>query len=65
MSFRNYRLQSTCLCKCLNCHVSVHPKTVNMLNGQKHCCNLHDSSYMNFFIIQGKFQSEKFVLIDI
>ena len=42
MSFWNYRLLNTCLCKCLKSHVSLHPRTVNMLRGPKHCCNLQD-----------------------
>ena len=36
MSFRNYRLLNTCLCKCLKSHVSVHPRIVNMLKDPKH-----------------------------
>ena len=35
MSFRNYRLQITCLSKYLLSHVSVHPRTVNILKGLK------------------------------
>ena len=45
MSFRNYRLPNTCFCKCIKGHVPVHPRTVNMLMGPKHCCNLHDNSF--------------------
>ena len=49
MPFRKYRLQNTCLRKCLKSHVSVHPRTVNMLNRLKFCCNLHGSSFINQF----------------
>ena len=54
MSLQNYRLRNTCLCKCLKSHVSVHPRTVNMLKGVKHCFNLHDSSFMSFVHDSGK-----------
>ena len=47
MLFQNYRLRSTCLCKCLKSDVSVHPGTVNMLKGPKHCCNLRDNSFIS------------------
>ena len=48
MSFRYYRLRNRCLYKCLKSHICVHPKTVNMLKGPKHDCNLHDSSFISF-----------------
>ena len=44
MLFRSYRRQKTWLCNCLKRYVSAQPRTVNMLNGPKKCCNLHDSS---------------------
>ena len=35
MYFRSYRRRNAWLCKCLKSHVSVHPRTVNWLNGPK------------------------------
>ena len=54
MSFQNYRLQSTCLCKCLKSHVSVHPRKVNILKDPKRCFNLHDSSFIRFLHQSGE-----------
>ena len=47
MSFWNYGLRDTGLCKCLKSHVSLHPRKVNILKVSKHFCNLHDSSFIN------------------
>ena len=47
MSFGNYKLQNTCLCKSLK-HLSVQPRTVNMLKSPKDCCNMDDSSFITF-----------------
>ena len=54
MSYRNYRLRNTCLCKCLKSHISVHPRSVNMLKGPKKGSNLHDSSFISFVYHSGK-----------
>ena len=43
MHFQNYCLRNTCLRKCLKNDVLVQPRTVNMLQGRKNCCNLHGS----------------------
>ena len=48
MTFRNYRLPNTRLCKYLESHASVDPGTVNMLKDPKHCRNVHDSSFISF-----------------
>ena len=40
MSFRNYRLRNTKLCKCLKTHVLLHPKTLIS-------CNLRASSFIS------------------
>ena len=54
MSFLNYRLQNTYLFKCLKSHVSVHPRKVNILNGPKHCCIMHDNSFISLVNHSGK-----------
>ena len=54
MPFGNYRLRNTCLCKCLKCHVTVYPRTVNILKGANHYCNLHDSSFISFSHYSGR-----------
>ena len=54
MSFPNHRPPNKCLCKSLKSHVSVHRRTVNMLKRPKHCCNLHDSSFIDFVYHFGK-----------
>ena len=59
MSFRNYRLRNTCFCKCLKSHVSAHPRTINMLKGPKHCCNLHDNSFISLVDHSVKFSVGK------
>ena len=65
MSFRNYRLQNMCLCKCRKSHLSVHRRTGNMLKGPKHSCNLHDCTLSPLFVAMGKFESEKVFLSNI
>ena len=40
--FPNYGLQKTLLDICLKSPVSEDPLTDNMVNGNKHCCNLND-----------------------
>ena len=35
-------------------HVSVDPRTANMLKRLKHCCNLHGSSFITFVHHSGK-----------
>ena len=50
MCFRNYRLRKTWLDKCLKMSVSEDVSR-NLLNGVKHCLNLH-SSTINIFIDQ-------------
>ena len=54
MSFGNYTLRNTCLCKCIKSHVSVHPRPVNMLNGPKHGCNMCASSFISLVDPSGK-----------
>ena len=44
--------------KCLKSPVSEHPSKVNMLKGPKHCLNLGDSSFIDFFITLGKTELE-------
>ena len=48
MYFRNYRLGKTELEKCLKNPASEYPSTNNMVNGQKHCCNLDDGTFIIF-----------------
>ena len=45
MYFRNYRLQKTWLGKCLKVLVSEDLSKSNMLNGIKHCPNLHSNTF--------------------
>ena len=40
-----------CLWKCLKSQFSVHPRTVNILNRPKHCCNIHDGSVIYTAVI--------------
>ena len=49
MYSRNYRLSKTLLGHSLKSAVSEHSSTVNMLKGQKHCQNLHKSTFVIFF----------------
>ena len=49
MYFQNYGLRKRWLCKCLKMLVSEDVSTSNMLNGSKHCLNLHSSTF-NIFI---------------
>ena len=65
MSFRNYRLQNTCFCKCLKSHVYVHSRRVNMLKRPKYCWNLHDGSFISFLNHSWKISVEKFCLTNI
>ena len=44
-----YKLQTAVLLKCTKSHVSEQLWTVNMLNGPKHCINLHSSIFIRFF----------------
>ena len=59
MSFRNCKLRNTCLCKCLKSHLSVNPRTVNMLKHPKHYCNMRDSSLINFVEYPGEISVAK------
>ena len=45
MYFLTYGLRKTWLDKCLKSPVSEVPSSNNMVNGQKHCGNLNDSSF--------------------
>ena len=63
MPFQSYRLQNTCLCKCLKSHVSVHPRKVNVLNVPTRCCNLHDSSLSPLFVTLGKYDWKKSFIV--
>ena len=47
--FWNYRLQKAGLLKCPKSRISEHLWTVNMLNGPKHCQNLHGSIFVRYF----------------
>ena len=49
MFFRIYRRRKTWLCKCLKGHVSVHPRTFNILKRTKHCGEMDDSNFFVFF----------------
>ena len=48
MHFQNYRLRKTWLDKCLRGLVSEDPSLSDMVNGPKHCWNLHGSSFIVF-----------------
>ena len=48
MYFRNYRLRKTWLNNCLISPVSADPSACNMVNGNKHCYNLNDSTFTRF-----------------
>ena len=48
MYFRNYRLENTWLDNCLQGPVSELLSTGNMVNGQKNCCDLHESTFTIF-----------------
>ena len=50
MYFRYYRLSKTWLGHSLKYTVSEHPLTVNTLKGPKHLWNLHESTFIIFFI---------------
>ena len=45
MYFRKYGLPKTSLDNCLQRHVSEELSTGNMVNGQKHCCNLNNRTF--------------------
>ena len=49
ISYWNYSLENAELLKCLKNPVLEHLWTVNMLNGPKHCLNLHGSIFLTFF----------------
>ena len=44
MYFRIYGPQNTWLINFLQCPISEHRSTGNMVNEPKHCCNLNDSN---------------------
>ena len=48
MYFWTYSLRKTWLDKCLKSPVSEDPLTSNMVNGQKHCWNVEDSTFAIF-----------------
>ena len=48
MYFGNYEVQNRWLDKCLKSPVSEHPATSKTVNGQKHCWNLNDSTFIIF-----------------
>ena len=50
ISFWNYRLQKVGLLKFPKSLVAEHFCRVNMLNGPKHCMNLHGSILFIFFV---------------
>ena len=61
--FWNYRLQKAGLLKCLKSPLSEHLWTLNMLNGVKHCINLHSSIFVIFFDHSEKNQRWKLFLV--
>ena len=62
MSFRNYRMWDTCLCKCLKSHVSVNCMTVNIcVRNTAVICVIVVSSVL--FITLGNFSWEKSFLV--
>ena len=65
MYFRNYELRKTWLDKCLESPISEDPPTSNMVNGPKHCWNLHDSVFIKFIITVKKIELEKVAVSDI
>ena len=48
MYYWNYLLQKTWLDQCLKSCVSKVPRTHNMANGSKQCCNLNGSTFTIF-----------------
>ena len=62
MYLPNYRLCKTWLNKGLKHLVSEHPLTVNTLKGAKHCQNLHNSTFIIFFITPRKIELENICL---
>ena len=48
MYLRKYRLEKTCLDKCLKSRVSEDASRDNMANRWKHCCNLNYSTITIF-----------------
>ena len=53
MYFRNHGLPKTWLDQCLKCPVSEDPTKTNMVNANKHCSNLKDTS-LPYLLITGK-----------
>ena len=53
MSFRNHGLPKTWLDQCLKCPVSEDPTKSNMVNANKHCSNLKETS-LPYLLITGK-----------
>ena len=48
MYFANYRLPKMWLDKCIGIPVPEDPSTSNLVNDPKHCCYLHDSTFIRF-----------------
>ena len=46
--FPKLRTRKTWWDKCLKSHLSEDPPTSNMVNFQKHCCNLHHTTFIIF-----------------
>ena len=46
MYFGNYRIGKTGLDKCLKNPPSECPSANNMVNGNEHCCNLDDGTFI-------------------
>ena len=64
MYFRSYRRRETWLCKCLKSHVSVHPRTANLLKHRKNCWNMHHSIlFRNFLWSWENFSSKIYLLV--
>ena len=65
MYVRSYGLQSVWLLKSLKSPVTEHLWTEEMLKVPKHRLNLHDSSFVIFFITPKKLQFQRFFLSSI
>ena len=63
MYFRKYWLQKTWLDKCLKSPVSEDFSTSNMVNGPKHCWNLHHSIFIFLLISVKKPELKKSLLV--
>ena len=65
MYFRYYGVGKKWLYNCLKSLVSGNPSRVKMLKGPKHCLNLHESTFIIFFITLGEIEFENVSVSDI